>query len=61
MRRWRRKRVRSRRKEEEPIFLQECLQVWWGVEEVVWDGDVDLVDDLALGGNMNSEGRNQWQ
>ncbi len=28
---------------------------------MVWDGDVDLVGNVALGGDVNSEGRNPWR
>ncbi len=34
--------------------------MWRGVEEVGRDGDMDLVGDVALGGDVYSKGRNPW-
>ena len=56
------KEYRSRCEEEQLILLQvqESLRVWRGVKEVGRDGDVDLVDDVALGGDVYSQGQNPW-
>jgi len=35
--------------------------VWYGVKEVVQEGNVDLVCDVVLVGDMIAEGHNQWR
>ena len=35
--------------------------MWWGVKEVAREGDVNLVRDVALVGNVITEGHNRWQ
>ena len=51
----------SRREEEQPIFLHEGRQMWWGVKEVAREWDFDLVCDVALCDDMITEGCNRLQ
>jgi hypothetical protein len=35
-------------------YLWYVLQVWRGIEEVVLNGSLDLVGDVAIGGDMSA-------